>query len=340
MNIKSDEHGTISKLINFESINNLDTFINELITKFKKSKKYIIDNPKFNFNDKLCICNIKKQSIPNWNSKCTYITNTNEKNTTHYRIVMYKYTNLILYIEKNGQIKILDKILEKYKNIIDTEDKLDVIIDNYYMDKILNKSNVINFFNEHYPQYYQQISNNNTSEYTLTNFINLYYDLINNKKLDDDKKLDSYIYEDCIDYDKNGFSTETMYNKLICKNYPEKYINLDIKTIYGCEIADIYDIKNNLLFHNKKNKDLRLFSCQVFIGALLLKDENKGQKLINFIDTYKIDVNNFKYVFGIIQEKDNITLTYPHQISIGNTCHILKKLNIDYFVDFIKYIKK
>jgi hypothetical protein len=48
-------------------------------------------------------------------------------------------------------------------------------------------------------------------------------------------------------------------------------------------------------------------------------------------------ITNFKYVFGIIKEKENITT--PHILSIGLTCHILKKLNIEYYIDFIEVIK-
>ena len=130
-------------------------------------------------------------------------------------------------------------------------------------------------------------------------------------------------------------STETKYNKLICDKYPDKYLNLDIKLINRCEIADIFDKDNNLLFHNKKNKDLRLLSCQVFIGALVLKSNSKES--LKFAKRYDIDLNNFKYVFGIIKERENSSL--PHKIAIGNACYILNKLNIEYFVDFIKYIK-
>lgn len=177
-----------------------------------------------------------------------------------------------------------------------------------------------------------QLINIDDNEYSLNTFINLYNDLINNKKIDNDKKLDCYNYNDCLG--PKG-STETKYNKIICDKYPNKYTLLDIKLVERCEIADIFDKQNNLLFHNKKNKDLRLLSCQVFIGGLLLKSNSK--ECTEFINKHGINKNNFKYVFGIIKEKSNSSL--PHKLAIGNACYILKKLNIDYYVDFIDYIK-
>ena len=68
---------------------------------------------------------------------------------------------------------------------------------------------------------------------------------------------------------------------------------------------------------------------------MLLK--TKPDKCLDYITKYNIDINNFKYVFGIIKEKENITT--PHILSIGLTCHILKKLNIEYYIDFIEVIK-
>ena len=92
------EDGTISKLINFNNINNLNSFITELINRFKNSNEYRIDNSNFNFNDKICICNIEKHSIPNWNSTSYYKIQMPKQNITQYRIILYKYTDLTIYI--------------------------------------------------------------------------------------------------------------------------------------------------------------------------------------------------------------------------------------------------
>jgi hypothetical protein len=113
------------------------------------------------------------------------------------------------------------------------------------------------------------------------------------------------------------------------------YIYLFLCLIYICEIADIYDVQNKYLFHNKKNSDLRVWSCQIFIGALQLKNKDKTKKCIDFINTNNIDINDFKYVFGLLQERNKIGI--HNQIAIGNACFILKKLNIEYLVDLIDY---
>jgi hypothetical protein len=335
-----NEEGTISKLINFNNIIELNSFITELINKFKSLKKYTIDNPSFNFNGEICICNIEKHSVPNWHSTSYYKIQMPKQNITQYRIILYKYAGLSIYIEKNGQFKLLDSILDENKydimklnftsKNIDTLEKLRSEINNFLLNKNIIRE--INNINLEYNSSSPQLINDNDTEYTLDRFVSLYEDLVSNKQLSNDKKLDSYNYNDCLE--PNG-STETKYNKLICEKYPDKYLKLDIKLTNRCEIADIFDKQNNLLFHNKKNKDLRLLSCQVFIGALVLK--NKSPECLIFINKYGIDINNFKYVFGIIKEKETSSL--PHKIAIGNACYILNKLNIEYFVDFIEYIK-
>lgn len=213
------------------------------------------DNPNFVFNDCLCVCNIKKYSSPHWNSTCYYKSNTTNKNVSWYRIILYKYSDLTLYIEKNGQLNIFCDILDDIKydimniNIsknIDCPEKLKREISNS-----LTNQNIITEIN-------QFLKDNNSSthfetddNYNLETFTNLYDDLIKNKLLPLDKKLDDYVYTDCLE--PKG-STETKYNKLMCEKYPDKYINLDIKLANRCEIADIFDRVNNLLFHNKKIK--------------------------------------------------------------------------------------
>ena len=173
----------------------------------------------------------------------------------------------------------------------------------------------------------------NDNDYTIDNFLNLYNDLIENKQLDNNKKLNNFVCELCLNDNKKD-SNENKYNKLICEN--DKYKLTDGKFVFNCEISDIYDIENNLLFHNKKTSDLRVLSFQIINDALLLKTSN-DKKLLDYIDKFNIDKENFKYVFGII--KNNKNITYPNKLAIGVACHMLKKLNIDYYIDFIEYIK-
>ncbi len=90
------------------------------------------------------------------------------------------------------------------------------------------------------------------------------------------------------------------------------------------------------MFHNKKIKDLRTLSCQVFTGALLLKNNIEREK---FIKKHNIDFENFKYVFGIIKDdpkKDKIT-SLKDKIAIGTCCYILTKMNIEYYIHYISY---
>jgi hypothetical protein len=334
----TNQNTTLSKILYFNNETNFNEFISKLLEILKNAKKYKLDNPEFLFNNSLCICNIEKKHISKWNSTSYYKIKNDKYNITQNRLILYKFTNTIIYIEKNGLFKLINNIINNLNNVnmvfkeknINSIDTLHNEINNF----LLNTKEKIEYLNNISNEYNIKIPYIENNEYTLANFINLYDDLINNKLIDINKKLDIYNYKDCIDNIK-GHSTETKYNELICKKNPDKYINLDIKFINNCEIADIYDKQNKLLFHNKKNKDLRILSCQIINGALILK--SKIDKSLIFIKNYNIDIDNFKYVFGIIKEKNNITL--PNKIDIGFACHILKKLNIEYYVDLIEYIK-
>jgi hypothetical protein len=327
-----------STLIYFSGEIEFNIFIDDLK---KCNKKHIINhNPNFDFleeNGKLCICNISKEDKPNWFSTCIIKKPSLEKikNTHTYRIVIYKFTDLIIYVEINGGIQIFDATIDKYnseifnlpKNI--TIDILNDKINNFLCKDELLFDNINEICIEKFNEPFDIIINPN--EYSMDIFLQKYNDLIENKKIDDANKLPKYIRGNCLD--KNNKSSETAYNKFVCDSNLEKYVNLDRHVIDGCEISDIFDKQNNLLFHNKKNNDLRVLACQIFIGALILK--NRSEKCINFIEKYNIDVNNFKYVFGLIQTNKKIAL--KDKLSIGNTCFILNKLDIEYYVDIIEY---
>jgi hypothetical protein len=333
-----------SKLLYLNNIEEVDKFIFEITNIFKhnnkKNEKYFLDKQEFIFDNSLCICNIEKHNNPNWLSTCNFkIKNYNKINITYNRIIIYKYDNITIYIEKCGQTKILNKYIDSFDNIdinfinknIDTSEKLHTEISNF----ILNKKEIITDINKICRELnISSIDYITDNDYSFDNFYKLYEDLITNKLIDNDKKLSNLICDNCLNNDKIGYN-ENKYNKLICDNNPDKYTLLDCKTVLNCEIADIYDKENLYLFHNKKNKDLRILAIQIINGLLLLK--TKPDKCLDFINKYNIDINNFKYVFGIIKERKNITT--PHILSIGLTCHILKKLNIEYYIDFIEVIK-
>ena len=342
--MNNDLNDIFCKLLFLDNSDDILIIKNDIIQKIKNNnhnKTFILDNPEFNFINSLCVCNIKKQETPDWKSKCKYKLNDNYLlNITHNRLILYKYDDLIVYVEKNGQFKLLNSIFNKFNNSnvifnkknINTPEILNEEITNY----ILNKNENLNNLKECCNKINLNINNYiNDDEYSYNNFINLYEDLKNNKLLDDNKKLSNLIFNDCLNNNKNGYN-ENKYNKLICDKNPNKYILLDCKKQDYCEIADIYDKQNKLLFHNKRNKDLRILSSQIINGLLILKTKSEICK--NYINKYTIDENNFKYVFGIIKEKENITT--PHKLAIGLTCHILRKLNVDYYIDFIEVIKE
>jgi len=178
---------------------------------------------------------------------------------TQNRIILYKYDEFIVYVEKNGQFKKLNNLFEKYNNIniLYNEKNINDIekLRNFIKEFILNKKEVLNSLNTFCNQLnISLIDYLNDNEYSYNNFINLYNDLIINKNLDNTKQLNNLNSKDCLNNNKKGYN-ENKYNKIICDNNPNKYILLDCKTINGCEIADIYDKENKLLFHNKKIKN-------------------------------------------------------------------------------------
>lgn len=146
-NSNKKEH--FSKLLYLNNIEEFDKFIFEITNIFKeKNEKYFLDNPEFIFDNSLCICNIEKHNNPNWLSTCNFkIKNYNKINITHNRIIIYKYDNITIYIEKCGQTKILNKYIDSFDNIdinfinknIDTSEKLHTEISNF----ILNKKEII-----------------------------------------------------------------------------------------------------------------------------------------------------------------------------------------------------
>lgn len=253
----NDEINTFSKLFNFNNTNDYIKFKDEITDKLNNSKYKIKKNININNNNNLIIYIIEKETFPNWKSTC-YITMDDEfQNKTYYRIVFYKYDNNNIYFEKNGNLKILDEIIKKYnysnielenKNIT-TEADLRIEIENKLLKE--NKDYINNNI----------IKNDLQSQLNITDILNIpsaslcinyYDDLLLNKRININQKLIDFHNNQCIDNNNN--SSETIYNKNVCENNPNIYINLDRKLVQHCEIADIYDKKNKLLFHNKKIK--------------------------------------------------------------------------------------
>lgn len=336
-------------LTDFESFKSeLNIFLN---TDYKN------DNNNFIFNNDICICKITKETFPNWINDfyIDYKIKNQEKilNKTNHIIIIYKYSDFEYLIEKHGNINLsnfLDnydyfkfedlkewkKIYNKLKNNNKTEPIKEAIT------QFLLHNNNIEIETIKKNEMYKNISNNiSLDECNLTNLLKI-FDTI--PMVENNKKLMPYNYTECLTKkEKKERSSETIYNKKVCEN-TDRFINLDTicNLTKGCEIADIYDKKNKLLFHNKKNKDLRVLSQQVINSALILKDEESSR---NFVDKYGINISGSKYVFGIINQKQlknksgKEQLTLKDKLALGTACYILNKLNIEYYIDFIDYIK-
>ncbi len=327
------------KLVYFDNTCQFEEFINKL--KQYKTKNYENDNKDFIFsyeNSKLCICNFSKEILPNWSKKCMYKHQQNTPNDKkYYQLILYKYSDQILYLEICGNIKLFNKLLKlnygiKKFNITARQlniEQLNTEINKFTIADIVDDVLIqggIRAYGEHLgilPNYY--------NEYSVNNIIEKYNHLISNRQLEQDDKLMSYNNTDCLD--GRGKNSETVYNKLVCDTNVEKYINLDRRVINGCEIADIYNKQKFLLFHNKKAKDLRTLAVQIFNGALILKNPNICNQFMNCNNIN----SNFKYVFGIIKKQNEI-IHFKDQLAIGNTCLILEKLGIEYYIDIINVI--
>ena len=294
-----------------------------------------------------CICNISKKDVPPWTNNIVFKENMNEnKNHTHYRIILIKYSENIYYFERNGSISVFD-ILNKYAFDLFVKTKwiewfnkdlsFKELINNYLKNVIEHTDN-INTLNN--------LLNKNNFENIDFNNINSYEKIYNEiPQLQEELKLMPYDYKTCIQKTKYGDKqSETIYNKNVCENN-SNYILLDCKYTHseGIEVADIYDKLNCLFFHNKKSGDLRCLGFQTILGSLILKDKDKCDnyfKKLNKegIDYTQINTENFKFVVGIIQMTK--TINYKDKITLGIVYFYLKKMNIDFYINEINVINK
>ena len=327
------------KLLQFENIEEYNEFILNIISNFKRYTTiydYKIDNQNLIFNNNICICNIEVNDYPVVQSGYFYkMDYYNYINNNHYRFIIYKYKydDLIFYIEKNGDIDLLNNIIKytrylsydpyfkikKYESI-ESIDKLNEKISNTFFRKDYFINDYKKFCNKFKIPLINYINDN---EYDTENLINLYEDLINNKLLDSDKKLNDSFINICL----NNNDEEQYYENTYRYNFLESEIP---------EIADIYyDKENKLLFNNKTIIGYTNLCFQIIFCLILLKTKPENEISLNFINKYNIDINNFKYVFGII-EKNNKNINIQLKIATGLICQILKKLKIEYYIQFIK----
>lgn len=324
--------------------------LKEEIKKFIKMNNYEIEN-EIN-NDNIDIFKIKKNENSGWVKDVFYELNSNEKyeDTKKYRITIYKYNSNTYFFEKNGGIKI-DDVVKKFNY-----DK--ITMDDWKKLNIEKNKNVITNLHNRIRSYFNKFAVNkieeniakineikniqlNEDDYNLENILKMYDDLIVEKKIDNDNKLIDYNVKDCKTDNAHKKGDEGEYNKLACNVNNKKYICLDKILIDKIEIGDIYNIDKNIIYHNKKNGELRVLSSQITNSILMTRDNKKLNEYINNNNlNEQIDKEKMKkceYVFGLIQENKNTSL--KDKLSIGTTCLILNKMNIKYYSDCINFIK-
>lgn len=326
-------------LIFFIDINQKDEFIKDINKEIKNN------NYEGEINEKSIENIIKKTNIPSWNKNKVYCEKKDiiieHKN---YRVIFLQINAFIYYVEKNGAINCIDETIKKY-NFINFEKKLwktiynekktyqiniNEYLNKYFKNDILNKEN-ITIVNNVCKDVINTVFDVNTFEFDYFNIYNLFTTI---KEVDKNCKLPNYKKDECID--KNNKQSETLYNEYVCKNNEKKFILLDRKIIDGCEVADIYDKENKLLFHNKKSGELRVLSFQIIIGALIMKNKDKNKEYLDYLKSKNINEEidqNFKYVIGIIGNKKEIA--QKDKLSLGIVKFILDKHNIELYIDYI-----
>ena len=338
-------------LLTFNDTNEFNNFKNDINDLLKKSN-YINDNNKYNFSNNICECNISKKRIPSWNNNIVFKKNVNEYkneyiNHTYYRIIIIKYCENTYYFERNGNIGVCDILIKytfnlfvktKWNKLFDKKLSFNELIRNYLIDDIKNDTlqNINKVCNDN------KLTIIDLDIININTFENLYNEI---PKLQSELKLMPYDYNTCIRTTKNGNEqSETIYNKNVC-DADNNYILLDCKytRTEGIEVADIYDKRNNLFFHIKKEGDHRVTGFQIILGALNVKDKDKCDNYFKElhkkgIDHTQINTENFKFAIGIIQTKKSIS--YKDKITLGIVYHHLKKLNIEFYIDNIDVVNK
>lgn len=313
---------------------------------------------------------IVKAHPPGWKNNLIYdgeVYTTHVHNTSYYKLtIISDLKRNLIYYEINGQIGVWDKLISKnncLKFCKKTRKDLANEVNKFKTDN--PKINVIerDFF-EIIFRIMNSLTYQNISEKLCGNLkinlsvisteffknITLFDRMLAEKSIPDGFKLISYDQNTCTEVHKikseltrNSIKkivqSEGTYNKLVEAGDKNKYILLDRQQYetYGIEVADIYDKTNNLLFHNKKIKnlsDVRNLSFQIMNSALLLKSGTIDE----YLKTKEI-TSGYKYVFGIIYDKNPQSFTISMKLTMGMCCNVLDTLGLDYYIDVIEIIK-
>lgn len=146
---------------------------------------------------------------------------------------------------------------------------------------------------------------------------------------------------------------EYEYNKEIVK---KRYSNdrdlmlLDRILYNGIEIADIYDNRNRIFYHNKKiirnngkycTNSVRILCGQIIVGSIVLTDiQNRmdyNKLLGNKIRDFDDDDYKYSYVAGLIlgKESNRERITSKDKILLCQTHMILKRNGVKMYIDEI-----
>lgn len=124
---------------------------------------------------------------------------------------------------------------------------------NMYFEKII-KGIIKDIGDDITKNFQDKTLNIDLNNLNITNILNNYENLIKKKIINPSDKLPDYEVKKYITEKSKKEGDEGKYNEDICTNNNEKYILFDKKIINGIEVGDIYNIKSNLIYHNKKIK--------------------------------------------------------------------------------------
>lgn len=217
-------------------------------------------------------------------------------------------------------------------------------VNNYY-DEYCRK---IDADNIDYIEEYNSINPEEPVDISTINFNHSYIERLKAfdeiQEIDSDYKLKTFDENIHTSTNKNGISiSEGEYNDDVSKK--DGYYNLDKICVDGVEIADVYDSKNNILYHNKRHgADLRVLAAQIDNGACSIKNKEQYVKYHDILKSKGIDItinpDTIIYVAGIITKNPDKPLSDQLRLFFGMVALNLKTQGVPLKKDTIKIIPK